>query len=155
MSFTIAPAESFAKSARAESQPYEPTPFDETVQTAEDGAAFDVPVKNAEEAVQAVSLLNKSVRHFGRYVRVRYLLKDRTPVKRGTDGIKIVQFQVKNESSRTVRYTADDIRAWAEENDLPTTGGGKTGNAIPAETRAAFWEAVKAAETEADETVEA
>ena len=159
--FAVAPsATPLAKSARGGEAAYVATPFDETIENAESGQAFDVNVESGidedgkSQADAAVSLLNKSVRHFGRYLRVRYLTADRDPVKRGADNIAIVQFEVKDEPSREVRFTADDIRTWAvlPEVNLPTTGGGKSGNAIPAETRAAFWEAV--AQMDASDTDE-
>lgn len=145
MAFKIIPAEGgLVKSARSSEREYQPTPFDDTVSDAVAGSTFNVGVKDVDEAKEAVSLLNKSARYFGRYLRIRYVDKDGQPVKRGSTEVKTVQFQVSDEPARKVEYTADQIREWAKGSGLPTTGGGTSGNAIPAETREAFWAAVRA-----------
>jgi hypothetical protein len=164
--FAVAPSQTgLAPSLRAGGgeREYEPTPFDSTIENAAAGDTFDVKVqpdavidgKDRTQADEAVSLLNKSARHFGRYLRIRYLIEDRTPVKRGSEGIAIVQFQVSDEPARQVRFTADEIREWATENGLAVEGGGKTGKGIPAETRAAFWAAVAEMDAQGEASEEA
>jgi len=130
-----------------------PTPFDSTVENAPAGQRYDIAVTGVEMAKEAERLVRRAAAHFKRFARV--VLDDR---KAPTT----LSFTIADEPYRKVTFTSDDIRAWAAESGLPTTGGGK-GNAIPQSTRDAFWQAVRDAkendgadidESSADETTD-